>query len=44
MGEAETIKVSPRVYAELNAFTGLLSERLKRRVSIATMHFYIIYK
>ena len=34
MGEVKTIKVSPRVYAELNAFTGLLSERLKRRVSI----------
>jgi len=34
MEEAKTIKVSPRVYAELNAFTGLLSERLKRRVSI----------
>jgi len=28
MEEAKTIKVSPKVYAELNAFTGLLSERL----------------
>ena len=34
MEEAKTIKVSPRIYAELNAFTGLLSERLKKRVSI----------
>jgi len=34
MEGAKTIKVSPRVYAELNAFTGLLSERLNRRVSI----------
>ena len=42
MGEAETIKVSPRVYAELNAFTGLLSERLKRRVSIDDAFLYYI--
>ena len=34
MKEAKTIKISPKIYAELNAFTGLLSERLKRRVSI----------
>jgi len=34
MEEAKTIKISPNVYAELNAFTGLLSDRLKRRVSI----------
>ncbi|MGB3457748.1 MAG: hypothetical protein WBB08_00320 [Halobacteriota archaeon] len=34
MEEAKTIKISPKIYAELNAFTGLLSERLKRRVSI----------
>jgi len=45
MEEAKTIKVSPRVYAELNAFTGLLSERLKRRVSIddALFLYYIIF-
>ena len=34
MEEAKTIKISPKGYAELNAFTGLLSDRLKRRVSI----------
>jgi len=34
MEEAKTIKISPKIYAELNAFTGLLSERLKRRVSV----------
>jgi len=42
MEEAKTIKVSPRVYAELNAFTGLLSERLKRRVSIDDAFLYYI--
>ena len=40
MEEAKTIKVSPKVYAELNAFTGLLSERLKRRVSIDDAFLY----
>jgi len=40
MEEAKTIKVSPRVYAELNAFTGLLSERLKKRVSIDDAFLY----
>jgi predicted CopG family antitoxin len=34
MEEAKTIRVSPKVYAELNAFTSILSERLKRRVSV----------
>jgi len=34
MEETKTIKISPKIYAELHAFTGLLSERLKRRVSI----------
>ena len=34
MEDTKTIKISPKVYAELNAFTGLLSDRLKRRVSI----------
>jgi predicted CopG family antitoxin len=34
MEDAKTIKISPKIYAELNAFTGLLSERLERRVSI----------
>jgi len=34
MGEAKTIKISSKVYAELNAFTELLSDRLKKRVSI----------
>jgi len=34
MEDAKTIKISPKIYAELNAFTGLLSDRLKRRVSI----------
>jgi len=42
MEEAKTIKVSPKVYAELNAFTGLLSERLKRRVSIDDAFLYYI--
>ena len=40
MEEAKTIKVSPRVYAELNAFTGILSERLKRRVSTDDAFLY----
>ncbi|RJS84934.1 hypothetical protein CW713_02000 [Methanophagales archaeon] len=34
MEEAKTIKISSKIYAELNAFSGLLSERLKRRVSV----------
>lgn len=34
MEEAKTIKISPKIYAELNAFAGILSDRLKRRVSI----------
>ena len=34
MEEAKTIKISPKVYAELNAFTSILSERLKRYVSV----------
>ena len=34
MEEAKTIKVSPRVYADLNAFTSVLSKRLKRQVSV----------
>jgi len=34
MEDAKTIKISPKVYAELNAFAELLSDRLKRRVSI----------
>ena len=34
MEETKTIKISPKVYAELNAFTNILSERLKRHVSV----------
>jgi predicted CopG family antitoxin len=34
MEESKTIKVSPKVYTELNAFTNLLSKRLKKRVSV----------
>ena len=34
MEDAKTITVSYRTYAELNAFMGILSDRLKRRVSI----------
>ena len=34
MEEAKTIKISPKIYAELNAFASILSDRLKRRVSI----------
>ena len=34
MEEAKTIKVSPKVYGELNIFKELLSTRLKRHVSI----------
>jgi predicted CopG family antitoxin len=34
MEEAKTIKISPKVYAELNIFKELLSTRLKRHVSI----------
>ena len=34
MEDTKMIKVSPKIYTELNAFTGLLSERLERRVSI----------
>lgn len=34
MEEAKTIKISPKIYAELNAFAGILSDRLKRGVSI----------
>jgi predicted CopG family antitoxin len=34
MEGAKTIKISPKIYAELNVYTGLLSDRLKRRVSI----------
>jgi len=34
MEEAKTIKISSKIYAELNAFSDLLSERLKRRVSV----------
>ena len=34
MEEAKTIKISPKIYAELNAFAGILSDRLKRGVSV----------
>jgi predicted CopG family antitoxin len=34
MENTKTIKISPKVYAELNAFTSILSERLARRVSL----------
>ena len=34
MEEAKTIKISPKVYGELNIFKELLSTRLKRHVSI----------
>ncbi len=34
MEDTKTIKISPKVYAELNAFTSILSERLARRVSL----------
>ena len=34
MEEAKTIKIRSKIYAELNAFASILSERLKRRVSI----------
>ena len=34
MEEAKTIKISPKIYAELNAFASILSDRLKSRVSI----------
>ena len=34
MEEAKTIKISPKIYAELNAFASILSDRLKRGVSI----------
>ncbi len=34
MEEAKTIKISPKIYAELNAFASILSDRLKRRVSV----------
>jgi predicted CopG family antitoxin len=34
MEEAKTIKISPKVYVELNIFKELLSTRLKRHVSI----------
>ena len=34
MEEAKTIKISSKVYAELNIFKELLSTRLKRHVSI----------
>lgn len=34
MEDAKTIKISSKVYAELNAFAELLSDRLKRRVLI----------
>ena len=34
MEDAKAIKISSKVYAELNAFAELLSDRLKRRVSI----------
>lgn len=34
MEDAKTIKISPKTYAELNTFIGILSDRLKRCVSI----------
>ena len=34
MEESKMIKVSPKIYTELNAFTNLLSKRLKKRVSV----------
>jgi len=34
MEEAKTIKISPKVYGELNIFKELLSTQLKRHVSI----------
>lgn len=34
MEEAKTIKISPKIYGELNIFKELLSTRLKRHVSI----------
>ena len=34
MENTKTIKISPKVYAELNAFTSILSERLNRHVSV----------
>ncbi len=34
MEEAKAIKISPKVYGELNIFKELLSTRLKRHVSI----------
>jgi len=34
MEESKIIKVSPKIYAELNTFTNLLGKRLKRRVSV----------
>ena len=34
MEDAKTITISYRTYAELNAFMRILSDRLKRRVSI----------
>ena len=34
MENAKTITISPTIYAELKAFMGILSDRLKRHVSI----------
>jgi predicted CopG family antitoxin len=34
MEKAKTIKISSRVYEQLHAFAGLLSERSMRRVSV----------
>ncbi len=34
MEDAKTITISPMIYAELNAFMDILSDRLKRRVSV----------
>ena len=34
MENAKTITIRYRIYAELNAFRGILSDRLKRHVSI----------
>jgi len=34
MENVKTITISPRIHAELNAFIGILSDRLKRHVSI----------
>ncbi len=34
MENTKTIKISPKVYAELKAFTSILSERLTRHVTI----------